>query len=209
MSADISTQYAQLNDEQLLQLAGDRASLTDDAASVLDAELSRRGLTNSDRAKHERFVKQSNRLESKKRLRRVFGRKEDTDSWGDTLGMIFWSMLLIAIILFAYAALPDRYRFPPIWQEAAVNVMFPSVFLAVVSGDWRRKIAFWVSLLLSSSIHLFVVHAWILRFGPLDGLGHHGLGRLAVLLGIVLFFVVYGCGWQLRRMFYGSEPTEE
>jgi hypothetical protein len=209
MPTDFSTQYAQLNDEQLLQLASDRASLTVDADESLTAELTRRGLTNSDQAKHEHFVKQSNRLESKKRLRRVFGRRQDRDSWGDTLGIVFWSMLSISIILFAYAALPDRYHFTPLWQQAAVEVMFASVLIGVVGGESRRGVGFWVSLLLSSSIHLVLVHAWIVRFGPLEGPGHRRDGKLAVLLGIVLFFVVYGCGWLLRQVFYGSDPIEQ
>jgi hypothetical protein len=53
----------------------------------------------------------------------------------------------------------------PDWQEAAVHVMFASVFIAVVGRSWWRKIGFWMSLLLSSAIHFFVVHAWIQRVG--------------------------------------------
>ena len=35
--------------------------------------------------------------------------------------------------------------------------MFASVFIAVVSRSWWRKIGFWMSLLLSSAIPIFIV----------------------------------------------------
>jgi hypothetical protein len=33
-------------------------------------------------------------------------------------------------------------------------------------------------------------------------------GKLAVLLGFVLFFAVYGFVWLLRRNFYGTEAND-
>jgi len=107
----------------------------------------------------------------------------------------------MALISFTYVALPSRYHLKPDWQEAAVDVMFASVFIAVASSVWRRKIGFWMSLVISSAIHLVVVHAWIQRVGNLS----RGQGKLAVLLGFVLFFAVYGILRVLRRNFYGEE----
>jgi hypothetical protein len=82
----------------------------------------------------------------------------------------------------------SRYHIKPDWQEAAVHVMFASVFIAVVSRSWWRKIGFWMSLLLSSAIPIFIVHAWIQRVGNRS----RGQGKLAIWLGFVLFFAVYG-----------------
>lgn len=82
-----------------------------------------------------------------------------------------------------------------------MDVMFASVFIAVVSSPLWRKIAFWVSLIVSSAIHLVAIHAWIQRVGNLG----RGQGQLAVLLGFVLFFVVYGFVWLLRRNLNGNE----
>ena len=110
----------------------------------------------------------------------------------------------MALISFTYLALPSRYHMKPDWQEAAVHVMFASVFIAVVGRSWWRKIGFGMSLILSSAIHLFVVHAWILWVGNLS----RGQGKLAVLLGFVLFFAVYGFVWLLRRNFYGTEARD-
>ena len=89
----------------------------------------------------------------------------------------------------------------PDWQEAALHVMFASVFIAIASSVWWRKIGFWVTLVISSAIHLVVVHAWIHRVGKFS----HAQGELAVVLGFVLFFTVYAIVWVLRRNFYGEE----
>jgi hypothetical protein len=62
-----------------------------------------------------------------------------------------------------------------------------------------------MSLLLSSAIHIFVVHAWIQRVGHLS----RGQGKLAIFLGLVQFFVVYGFVSLLRRNFYGTEASDD
>ena len=58
MPIDFSTEYSQRSDDELLQLATQRHSLTTEAAAALDAELRRRNLTDSDRVEHQRFVKE-------------------------------------------------------------------------------------------------------------------------------------------------------
>jgi hypothetical protein len=57
MPIDLTTEYSQRSDDELLQLATERHSLTSQAAAALDAELRRRNLTDSDRVEHQRFVK--------------------------------------------------------------------------------------------------------------------------------------------------------
>ena len=52
---DFSTEYSQRGDEELLHLATQRHSLTTEAVAALDAELSRRNLTESDRVEHQKF----------------------------------------------------------------------------------------------------------------------------------------------------------
>jgi len=51
---------------------------------------------------------------------------------------------------------------------------------------------------------LFFVHAWIQWVRNLS----RGQGKLAILLGFVLFFAVYGFVWLLRRNFYGTEAND-
>jgi hypothetical protein len=200
MINDFSTEYSERSDDELLLLASDRASLTTEAAAALDAELRRRNLTESDQIKHQQFIKRNEQREARRRSRKIFGTRSDRSKWVD----VFWTLLAIALISFTYLALPSRYHMRPDWQEAAVHVMFASVFIVVVGSSWWRKIGFWMSLLLSSAIHIFVVHAWIQRVGNLT----RGQGKLAILLGFVLFLAVYGFVWLLRRNFYGTEASD-
>jgi hypothetical protein len=197
---DFSTEYSERSDDELLLLASDRASLTTEAAAALDAELRRRNLTESDQANHQQFVQRNEQREARRRRRKLVGTRRDRGRWLDLL----WALVAMTLISFTYLALPSRYHMKPDWQDAAVHVMFASVFIAVASSFWWRKIAFWMSLVVSSAIHLVVVHAWIQRVTNLSS----GQGKLAVLLGFVLFFAVYAVVWVLRRNFYGEEARD-
>jgi hypothetical protein len=197
MSNDFSTEYSERVDDELLLLASDRSALTTEAAAALDAELRRRNLTESDQAKYRQFVKRNGQREANRQRRKILGTGRDLRSWLDAL----WALIAVALISFTYLALPSRYHMKPDWQEAAFHVMFASVFIAVSSKVWRRKTGFWISLVISSAIHLVVVHAWMQRVGNFS----RGQGKLAILLGFVLFFAVYGIVWMLRQNFYGGE----
>jgi hypothetical protein len=65
--------------------------------------------------------------------RRIFGARSDSGRWVDNWIDLFWALLAIVVISSVYVALPNRYHMKPDWQEAAVHVMFASVFIAVVS----------------------------------------------------------------------------
>jgi hypothetical protein len=87
MLNDFSTEYSERTDDELLQLASARGSLTTEAAAALDAELHRRNLTESDQLEHQRFVKRQEQREARKhRRRKAFGTFRDRLSWLD----IFW-----------------------------------------------------------------------------------------------------------------------
>jgi hypothetical protein len=128
----------------------------------------------------------------------MFGRRADWDSWVDDLTIIFWSALVMSLIAFVYLALTARYQFSPSWKDAAMIVMFASVPIAVGGFSNWRKFAFWIALLISSVLHLFLVHAWIINLGPLTA-GRRGTGSLAWVLGFALFFVVLAAGWMVKK----------
>ena len=65
MLNDFSAEYSERSNDELLQLASDRHSLTTEAVAALDAELHRRNLTDSDRVEHQRFVKRQEQREAK------------------------------------------------------------------------------------------------------------------------------------------------
>ena len=112
-------------------------------------------------------------------------------------------LAVMAVILVAYFALPSRYHLNPDWQEAALIVMLTSVGLAFIVRSWRN-IAFWISLGVSSAIHLIVVHAWTRQTPELS----RAQAKIAFFLGFVLFLVVYGAVRLLRWVFHGGEEGQ-
>jgi hypothetical protein len=202
---EFQQEYGKLSDGELLQLASDSSSLVDEAKAALDCEMRNRGLTHDDLGKHQNLLKQSELRETRKRARKL---RRKTASWVDGVVTLFWSAFGFALIWIAYLAVPPRYRFSPDWQEAAGYAMFAAAFLIAASfGRWLKKVTFWISLLISSVTHACIVHAWIVRTGSLDG--RRGPGNVAVLLGPVLFLVVYGSGYFLRRKLHGGESGIE
>ena len=195
MLTDFSTEYSERSDDELLHLASQRHYLTTEAAAALDAELRRRNLTESDRVEHQKFAKRQERREGRSRHWKIPGLKYRL-TWRDILG----AFATMALISFTYLALPSRYHLKPDWQESAVIVMIPSVMVVFAASSWR-KIAFWISLGISTTIHLFVVHAWARRI-PIFSRGE---GKGAALLGFVLFLAVYGFVQLLQRMFHSEE----
>lgn len=198
MLTNFSNEYSKRSDDELLLLACDRASLTTEAAEALDSELHHRNLTEPDRVKYQRFVKRNEHRNAMRRHGKIYGTRTDRSSWVE-LFMAFTAMALISVV---YLVLPIRFRMRGDWEEAAVAVMFASVFIAVFfAGLWWRRVSFWMSLAISSAIHLIAVHAWIQRVGKISG----SVGRLAILLGFALFFAIYGLVWVARRNLYGGE----
>jgi hypothetical protein len=92
MSAEFQHEYAELSDNELLLLASDRQSLTDDAKSALDSAMRNRNLTPIDLAKQESFVRRSNQRERIIRARKLFGSRRGIRDW---LQFVLWSLLLI------------------------------------------------------------------------------------------------------------------
>lgn len=79
------------------------------------------------------------------------------------------------------------------------------VFVLVTVG-WRslwRDIGFWTALILSSSIQLLVMHAWVQRTGELN----RNAGKSGTFLGFVLFVALYGCIRLLRTKWAAFEAA--
>jgi len=199
MDNDFTLEYSRRSDNELLRLANDRASLTTQAEAALVAELRRRNLNEADLARHQHFVRRYKQIDSKRRRRRIFGRWSDPSIWIHLL----LAVLVILVISAAYNALPSKFHFKPDWQEAAEAVMWVSVFIALGPFN-RRTVTFWVSLVVSSSVHLAVAHAMIQR----EGTPGRDQSELAIVLGLVLFFVLYFLFWVLRQKFFREEEPD-
>ena len=199
MPIDFSAEYIQRGDDELLHLATQRHSLTTEAATALDAELRRRKLTESDRVEHQKFAKRQERKEHNRRRRKLFGKRQF--SWLELLS----GFGALGVIAWAYFSLPKRYHLTADWEETAVCVVIPSVFMIVGWRSLWREVAFWLSLILSCAIQLALVHIWVKRAG---GELSRGAGKLAMLLGFGLFIAVYGFIKLVRRNFYGQDSPQ-
>jgi hypothetical protein len=199
MLTDFSNEYSQRSDDELLHLASERHSLTTEAAAALDAELHRRNLTESDRVEYQKFVKRQERREWRRRRRWKIPGLKNRLTWRDILE----AFSAMAIIVFTYFALPSRYHLNHDWEEAAVIVTITSV-MVVFAASSSRKIAFWMSLGISSPIHLVVVHAVTRRIPSLS----RGAEKGAAVLGLVLFLLVYRVVRLLQRTVYGKEAPD-
>jgi cation transport ATPase len=203
MLTDFATEYSRRSDGELLHLASARHSLVPEAATALDSELRRRNLTESDRIEHQKFVKRQERREVRgnTKLRRRWeglGLKWRL-KWREILELI----AVMAVVSVAYFALPSRYHLHPDWQEAAFVVMLTSVGLAFMVRSWRN-IIFWISLGVSSVIHLVVVHFWTRQTPDLS----RAQAKIAFFLGFVLFLIIYGSIRLLRRVLHGGEEGQ-
>lgn len=198
MPTDFSVEYSQMSDDELLHLATQRHSLRAEAAATLDAELCRRNLTESDRVEYQKFTKRQEQREGRRQHRKIPGLKRQL-----TGRDILEAFAAVALISFIYIILPSRFHLRPDWEEAALVVMVTSVMVAFSAISWR-KIAFWISLGISSAIHIVLLHAVTQRVPILN----RGATRGAAVLGILLFLGVYSLIRRVQRMFDGKgSPT--
>jgi hypothetical protein len=169
--------------------------LTTEGAAALDAEL-RRNLIESDRVEYQKFVKRQEHRDWRRGRRWKIPTPvlKSRLTWRD----ISEAFAAMALISFTYIALPKRYHLSPDWQEAALIVMLTSVMVAFSAISWR-KIAFWMSLGISSAIQLVLLHVVTRRVPDLS----RGAGKGAAAIGILLFVVVYSLIRFLQRLFNG------
>ena len=211
MLIDLQQEYARLSNDELLHLAHARSTLTDEAKIVLDAEMRSRNLSIDDIKNHVRFVKKSEWRETRRRRSlKLFGTRITEKSGSEILVAFSWIAATISVILLAYFALPAHYRLPADWQEAAGYTVFSTVFLAAwFFSYWGRRLGFWISLLISSTAHALILHAWIVHVGTDMIWRRRADAKGAVFLGLILFFIVYGCGTLLRRKLYRERSGAE
>jgi cell division protein FtsW (lipid II flippase) len=192
--------FSRRSDDELLHLASERRYMTAEGVAALDAELRRRNLTESDRIEYQKFVKRQERREwSRHRSKMPTPGLKKRLGWRDILE----AFATMALISFTYIELPARYHLQPDWEEAAAMVMISSVVVIFAAASWR-KIAFWISLGISSTVQLAIVHTWTRRIRDLS----RGQGRGAAFLGLILFLVVHGGVRFLQKTVYGKQTPD-
>ena len=195
MPIDFSAEYSQRSDDELLHLATQRHSLTAEAAAALDAQLRHRNLTDSDRVEYQKFTKRQEHREWRRQRRWKIPGLRPRLTWREILEA-FAAMALISVI---YVTLPSRYHLRPDWQEAAAIVMITSIMVAFSAISWR-KIAFWISLIVSSALQLLLLHAITGGVLSLSWVQRRGVASV----GILLFAAVYTFIRFVQRMLGGK-----
>jgi len=108
----------------------------------------------------------------------------------------------MAVISLSYLALPKRYHLTSDWELAALCVMIATVLIIAASKNiFRHRSAFWISLAISSTIHLLIAHTWAKRTPLLS----RGAGKGASFLGFFLFLGTY---WLIRLMQRKFDPEK-
>jgi hypothetical protein len=176
------TEYASLNDEELLHIAGDRRDLRAEAALALDSELARRGLTQKQaRAKkrdelrleiHEARAHSPKRNKSKyfvaqMNLREYF------------IGMVGFVLLMILTL--------SSHRLRDECKQPILFVYLGILIAPLAVQPWvRRTLSFWVSVAVAS-IPQFIVGHWLTVYHPsYSRAGIKGSGFLSILAGWVV-----------------------
>jgi hypothetical protein len=94
MFTDFQREYEKLSDDEILELASHRGSLTDDARSALESAIRNRNLTAVDLAKHENFTRRSDQRDKVRRNKILFGTKRTPLEW---LRFAFWVLVIMSI----------------------------------------------------------------------------------------------------------------
>jgi hypothetical protein len=120
---------------------------------------------------------------------------------------LLWAFSLMGLLLLTYFLLPyfaisSRNHSEAGWVDATLFVILASVLIVVATRTvFLRDPVFWMSLVISAALHLLAVHAWSQR---VQGF-RNGAGKIAVLLGPVLFFAVYRSVRLLQPRFYDEQ----
>jgi len=96
--------YAKLGDDELLRLASDRTSLTDDAKLALESEMQRRNLTAVEVTNHAEFVRKNEQRENRRMRRKLFGSRRGVLNWvrfGFSVLLLMSAAALVALWLSA------------------------------------------------------------------------------------------------------------
>src|SRR4051794_1876087 len=105
MTNDFVTEYAERSDDELLHLASQRSSLTEEAAAALDMELQRRNLTPAELVNYKRSVHHADYRESRTRRRKIFWKWQY--SWLEFLVVL----TAVGLICWGDSGVPGRYQF--------------------------------------------------------------------------------------------------
>lgn len=190
--------YAGLSEDELLAVAADRRDLLEEAGAALNAEMMRRGLSYKQaREKKSKAARQEvtdlRKQRTSQESSRYFVWK--TNGWISFLTAVGPPALLIPLLFFH--VIPEKW-FLPILAATIGAVMAVSL----VQPWLRKRVSFWISLVLSCSVQLFAGFWLTTNLVPRSGSNLKEVGLLTIFSGYAVaipFFLL------VQRL----TPTEE
>jgi hypothetical protein len=200
----IEAEYASLNDEELLHIAGDRRNLRTEAALAIDIELERRGLTLKQVRTKKRDVLRSEIEEArahqpKRSKSKYFVARLNLGEY--FIGLMGFVLLMILTL--------RSHRIREDWKEPLLFVYIGTLIAYVAVQPWVRKtFSFWVSLTVAT-IPQFVVGHWLTVYHPsFTRSGFKGQGFLSMLAGAVIGVPLFLLLQRLKPE-QGTKTTEQ
>jgi hypothetical protein len=187
---DFQENYAAISDEELLVIAAGRSDLVQEAAAAMDSEMARRGLSYREaRAKHREVTRQEYRETTRHR-------RPPKASKYFVARMNGWALLLVALgVPLLVFLLVDSHVVPGVWDLPVLAASMGAVIAVAAVQPWlKRTASFWLSLVVSGAVQLFVGR-WISMHQSLHSRNAlKGGVFLAILagyaVGVVLFLLV-------------------
>ena len=182
LDTEFPAHYASLNDEELLQIAGDRRDLLEEAAVALDAEMARRGLTH----KQARAKKRDGLRQEIKEARAHHPKRNKSKYFEAQLNLRAYFLGLAGLALLMLFTLGHN-RVPDEWSLPLLVVYLGTLIACLAVQPWvRRTLSFWLSLAISW-VPQFVISHWLNVYHPAHSLGEtKGSAFLSLLAGYVL-----------------------
>jgi hypothetical protein len=190
--------YARLSDDELIMIAASRADLMQEAALALDSEMARRGLSYQEARAKKREIARLEIKEARSHRPSPKGTKyfvARMNGWMKLLLALGAPLLVISLLVFHLVR--EEWVFPIL-----AACMGAIIAVSIVQPWLRQEVSFWLSLVISCAVQLFLGH-WIgVSQAPHSTSGIKGAGFLAI-------FVGYAVGAPLFLLLQKLKPKEE
>jgi hypothetical protein len=195
LDTEFPARYASLNDEELLQIAGDRRDLLEEAAVARDAETARRGLTQ----KQARTKKRDGLRQEIKEARAHHPKRNKSKYFEAQINLRAYFLGLGGLVLLMFFTL-SHHRVPDEWSMSLFVLYLGTLIACLAVQPWvRRTLSFWLSLAISC-VPQFVISHWLNAYHPAHSLGEtKGSGFLSLLRDTFWEAeCLYGCRYSSR-----------
>lgn len=187
MDTNFQEHYANISDDELLHIAGDRRDLREEAVLALDGEMARRGFT------HEQaHARKRGELRLEIQEARAYQQKRSKSKYFMTQMSLRWIFIGLAgaVLLMWLTMRPHRPVYE--WSEPILVVYMGCLLACLAVQPWvRRTLSFWLSLTMAC-VPQFVVSHWLTVNYPAHTRSEEkGIWFLSILSGYVVGGAVF------------------